>query len=261
MWAKSFSGMITISFLRPLMNTLVVLPTYNEKENILRLLQELMELPVAVDALIIDDNSPDGTAGSVEERYRDDPRIQIIRREKKLGLGTAYSTGFRHALFRGYERVITMDADFSHQPRFIPDFLKVSEDFDFLIGSRYVPGGDTLNWSAARKFISRTANFMAHHILGLKPRDCTSGFRLYHKATLNILEFETIRADGYSYLVEILYRASMQGLRIGEVPIVFVEREQGTSKISRKEIWKALGTIVRLRRNPQWEKKEVPVKA
>src|SRR5438477_3719424 len=105
------------------MNTLVVLPTYNEKENILRLLQELMELPVAVDALIIDDNSPDGTATAVEESYRDNPRVQIIRREKKLGLGTAYSAGFRHALFRGYERVITMDADFSHQPRFIPDLL------------------------------------------------------------------------------------------------------------------------------------------
>ena len=133
-------------------------------------------------------------------------------------------------------------------------------DYDMVIGSRYVPGGDTVNWSAMRKCISRTANFMAHHFLGLKPKDCTSGFRLYHNKTLKNLDFETIRADGYSYLVEILHRASTGGLRIAEIPIIFVERAEGTSKISRKEIWKALHTILRLRRNPSWQKKEMALK-
>src|SRR5438105_3166039 len=128
------------------MNTLVVLPTYNEKENILKLLQELLELPVPVDALVIDDNSPDGTAESVARHFGNNPRVDVIRREKKLGLGTAYSTGFREALFRGYERVVTMDADFSHQPRFVTELIKVSPEYDMVIGSRYVPGGDTVNW-------------------------------------------------------------------------------------------------------------------
>lgn len=229
------------------MKTLVLIPTYNERENIIPLVKAIIDLPVPVDVLVIDDGSPDGTAAAVDDQFGGQHRVQVLRRAKKLGLGTAYSAGFRHALDQGYDAAITMDADFSHNPVHIPEIIRTSKDADLVIGSRYVPGGATQNWSWIRILISRIANSMAHVVLSLQPSDCTSGFRLYQNRALQELDFETVVAEGYSYLVEILFRAAKRNLRVAESPIIFVERRAGKSKISRTEIFKAIQTILRLR--------------
>jgi dolichol-phosphate mannosyltransferase len=229
------------------MKTLVLIPTYNERENIVPLVTAILELPDPLDVLVIDDGSPDGTAAAIEDQFKAERRVQLLRRPKKLGLGTAYSAGFRHAFEHGYDAAITMDADFSHNPSHIPEIIRSSKNADIVIGSRYVPGGATQNWSWIRILISRIANLMAHIVLSLQPSDCTSGFRLYQNRALQELDFETVMAEGYSYLVEILFRAAKRNLRVAETPIIFVERRAGKSKISRAEIFKAIQTIFRLR--------------
>jgi dolichol-phosphate mannosyltransferase len=229
------------------MKTLVLIPTYNERENIIPLVKTILDLPDSVDVLVIDDGSPDGTAAAIDEQYGGEHRVQVLRRPKKLGLGTAYSAGFRQAIDQGYDAAITMDADFSHNPAHIPEIIRTSKTADVVIGSRYVPGGATQNWSWIRIFISRIANLMAHMVLSLQPSDCTSGFRLYQNRALKELDFETVMAEGYSYLVEILFRAAKRNLTVAETPIIFVERRAGKSKISRAEIFKAIQTIFRLR--------------
>jgi dolichol-phosphate mannosyltransferase len=228
------------------MNTLVIIPTYNERENIAELIEKILQLAENFHVLVIDDNSPDGTAQVVEGLGHAD-RVHLLIRPKKLGLGTAYSAGFEHALEKGYGKAATMDADFSHDPSDIPRLAEASGSADLVIGSRYIKGGRTVNWGIFRKILSRVANFLAHDFLSLKPADCTSGFRLYQTDLLRRLEFQSIRADGYSYLVEILMMASWQKARVAEVPIVFVERRRGKSKISRGEIFKAIRTMLRLR--------------
>lgn len=232
------------------MSTLVLLPTYNERENILELIGQILALASALEILVIDDNSPDGTAQAVEQSFGGESRVHLLKRPGKLGLGTAYSAGFQYAIEKGYTSVISMDADFSHDPKFIPELIGAMSNFDMVIGSRYVPGGATVNWGLLRKVISRTANLVAHLILSMKQADCTSGYRLYRAELLEKIEYESILADGYSYLIEILYRASRRDCRIGETPIVFVERRHGKSKISRKEIFKAIKTVLRLRLHP-----------
>lgn len=243
------------------MSTLVLLPTYNERENILELIGQVLALPSGVELLVIDDNSPDGTAQAVEESYGGESRVHLLKRPGKLGLGTAYSAGFQYAIRQGYKSVISMDADFSHDPKFIPDLIAAMSNFDMVIGSRYVPGGATVNWGLVRKIISRTANLVAHVILSMKQADCTSGYRLYRSVLLESIGYESIIADGYSYLIEILYRASRQGCKIGETPIVFVERRHGQSKISRKEIFKAIKTVLRLRFHPAVKPNQAAAKA
>lgn len=242
------------------MSTLVLLPTYNERENISELIRQTLALSSGVEILVVDDNSPDGTADAVEQAFGNESRVHLLRRSGKLGLGTAYSAGFRYAIEHEYEKVISMDGDFSHDPRFIPDLIRVSEQFDLVIGSRYVPGGGTENWGLFRKVISRTANLTAHVILSMKQADCTSGYRLYRVELLKRLDFDSVIADGYSYLIEILCRASRQNSKIGETPILFVERRHGKSKISRKEILKAVQTIFRLRFHPQVSAKSAVVR-
>jgi dolichol-phosphate mannosyltransferase len=229
------------------MKTLVLIPTYNERENIIPLVQTILDLAEPIDVLVIDDASPDGTAKAIDDQFAGQRRVQVLRRPKKLGLGTAYSAGFRHTIEQGYDAAITMDADFSHNPAHIPELIQSSKNADLVIGSRYVPGGATQNWTWIRIFISRVANLMAHMVLSLQPSDCTSGFRLYQNRALQELDFETVMAEGYSYLVEILFRAAKRNLRVTETPIIFVERRAGKSKISRSEIFKAIQTIFRLR--------------
>src|SRR5262245_3986966 len=229
------------------MKTLVLIPTYNERENIVPLVQTILALAEPIDVLVIDDGSPDGTADAIDDKFKGQPRVRVLRRPKKLGLGTAYSAGFRYAIDQGYDAAITMDADFSHNPIHIPELIQASKAADVVIGSRYVPGGATENWGWIRIFISRVANLMAHMVLSLQPSDCTSGFRLYQNHALQDLDFETVMAEGYSYLVEILFRAAKRNLRVAETPIIFVERRAGKSKISRSEIFKAIQTIFRLR--------------
>ena len=229
------------------MKTLVLVPTYNERDNVVPLITQILDLQTSVDLLVIDDASPDGTADVVQQNFGEHPRVHLLKRSGKLGLGTAYAAGFHYAFENDYEAAITMDADFSHNPRYIPELIRASAQADMVIGSRYVEGGATENWGWLRIWISRIANLMAHSLLSLQPADCTSGYRLYHCRALHELDFEGVVAEGYSYLVEILYRAESRNLRIVEIPITFIERRAGKSKISRKEIFKAIQTILRLR--------------
>jgi glycosyltransferase involved in cell wall biosynthesis len=229
-------------------DTFVVIPTYNEADNIDELLTAILALPVAVGAVVVDDGSPDGT-GALADGWaaRHPDRVHVIHRPGKMGLGTAYIAGFRHALDTlNAARVMTMDADFSHNPRYIPDMIALSAHKDVVIGSRYVPGGGTLNWPASRVWLSRIANWVTHPVLGLKARDTTAGFRLYHRAVLESIPLDTIFSSGYSFLVEMLYLCQERGWEIGEVPILFEDRRKGTTKISRQEIWRAQYTVWRL---------------
>jgi len=224
----------------------VVLPTYNERENLPSLVRAILALPEPVSVLVVDDNSPDGTGLIADGLASECERVSVIHRRGKLGLGTAYVAGFRALLSSGADLVLTMDADFSHHPRYIPAMLDRSRQFDVVIGSRYVPGGGTRSWGLHRQLLSRTANAVARTALGLQPHDCTAGFRCYHRRVLEAIPLGAIVAEGYSFLVEMLYRIQASGYRIGEVPIIFEDRRDGTSKISRMEILKAMRTVARL---------------
>lgn len=228
------------------MRTLVVLPTYNEAENLELLLPELLALPIEV--CVVDDNSPDGTGQIAQAWAEREKRVHVIRRPGKLGLGTAYVAGFRYALEHGYDGVLTMDADFSHHPRYIPALLDAAQSADLVIGSRYVPGGE-VRYPFHRRFLSKTANLVARTALGLRARDCTAGFRLYRTEVLQYVPIDTIRSNGYSFLVEMLNEVQRRGFRVCEVPIIFEDRVRGASKISSKEIVRAVGTVGRLMLN------------
>lgn len=232
------------------MNTLVIIPTFNERENIVRLVTEILGLKENLHVLVVDDNSPDKTADTLLAAFPSDDRVQLLKRERKLGLGTAYSAGFRYSLEKGYAMAISMDADFSHDPKYLPEMIQASAQNDIVIGSRYIPGGKTVNWGLSRKLLSRSANLLAHHFISLKPADCTSGLRLFHAEILSRLDFESVVADGYSYHLEVLKRASDQNMKVGEIPITFTDRLHGKSKVSSIEIFKALQTLIRLRFSP-----------
>lgn len=228
------------------MPTFVVLPTYNEIENLQQLVPQLLDLPVNLNVLVVDDNSPDGTGALAEQFAAQHPgRVQVIHRPGKLGLGTAYLAGYRHAFAQGADFILTMDADFSHHPSYIPAMVALSASADLVIGSRYVPGGG-MDSPITRRLLSRVANSIAHLALGLKARDVTAGFRLYRRAVLESVPLDRIFSSGYSFLVEMLYLIERRGWRVGEVPINFHDRTRGQSKISRNEIYKALYTVARL---------------
>ncbi|MEE2674744.1 MAG: polyprenol monophosphomannose synthase [Myxococcota bacterium] len=234
--------------------SLVILPTYDEAENVLPLAAEILEVAPDVDVLVVDDNSPDGTADLVADRMATESRLHLLRREAKLGLGTAYLAGFRYALDRGYDQVFTMDADFSHPPRYIPQMLEAMERYDVVIGSRYVPGGGIENWPLYRLLLSRFANFYARFLLRLTVRDCTAGFRCYSAEVLETVEPFRIRASGYSFLEEMAFRVCRCGFEVGEIAIVFENRRAGSSKIDSLEIyraaWHVLATALRPPRLP-----------
>jgi dolichol-phosphate mannosyltransferase len=223
-----------------------IVPTYNEIENLEPLVQQLLGLNVGLGVIVVDDNSPDGTGAVADRLAAEHAEVQVIHRPGKLGLGTAYRAGFKLALQQGIPRVLTMDADFSHQPRFIPAMLARCEDYDLVIGSRYVRGGGTQYCTAWRILLSRGANLFAKVMLGLQAYDCTAGFRCYRREVLERIDLDGILSEGYSFLIEMLYRVQQAGFRVGEVPILFVNRRHGTSKISRREIARAMGTVVRL---------------
>lgn len=229
------------------MSTIVVLPTYNEAENLARLIPQLLDLPCSLNILVVDDDSPDGT-GELADRFAAQypSRVEVIHRAGKLGLGTAYLAGFRRALERGADNVLTMDADFSHDPRYIPELLTHQADADLVIGSRYVAGGGAVDSPLTRRLISRVANFAAHFMLGLKARDVTAGFRLYRRAVLESIPLDRIFSSGYSFLTEMLFLVEQRGWRVTEAPILFRDRTHGQSKISQDEIFKALYTVARL---------------
>jgi dolichol-phosphate mannosyltransferase len=228
------------------MTPYVVVPTYNEKENIPELVGRLLALPVGAHVIVVDDNSPDGTGRIADELAAAQPRVHVLHRPRKLGLGTAYVAGFAHALAAGAELVITMDADFSHDPSYIPNLVALAGRVDVAIGSRYVPDGGVRNWGWHRRLLSWGANTFARGVLGLAARDCTAGFRCYRRAVLQSVQPERLRSNGYSFLVEMLFECQRRHFTIGESPIVFVNRQRGASKISRSEISKAMLTVLRL---------------
>lgn len=227
-------------------NAVLVLPTYNERENLRALIAAILALPVRIQVIIVDDNSPDGTGLLADELASSRDDIHVIHRAGKLGLGTAYTAGFRQALAMGADLILTMDADFSHDPAYLPALVEASQRYDLVIGSRYVPGGGVRLWGADRKLLSWGANTLAHVVLGLHARDCTAGFRCYRRAVLEAIDLDAIRANGYSYLIEMLYNCQELGFSVGEIPIIFVDRRLGQSKISRSEIFKAGRTVLRL---------------
>ena len=230
------------------MQVTVIIPTYNEQENIETLVTQLLALPTPAHVTAVDDNSPDGT-GAIADRLaaESNGRVQVIHRPGKLGLGTAYIAGFKHALVEGADLICTMDADFSHNPSYIPAMVdKIGQGHDLVIGSRYVPGGGTSGCTFDRELLSWGANAFARTMLGLHAHDTTAGFRCYRREVLASLDLDEIKASGYSFLIEMLYRVQRRGWRVGEVPIIFENRRLGTSKISRDEIIKAMGTVLRL---------------
>lgn len=226
--------------------TAVIIPTYNESENLEGLVRLVLALPLELEVIVVDDNSPDGTGQIADRLAAEDERVQVVHRPGKLGLGTAYIAGFRQALSHGAERIITMDADFSHHPRYIPALVAHSDGAQVVIGSRYVQGGGTRYCSLKRRLLSRVANGFARLMLRLRARDCTAGFRCYRRQALEAVDLDAILSDGYSFLVEILYQCQRQGCDIGELPIIFEDRRHGMSKIARQEILKAIHTVLRL---------------
>jgi dolichol-phosphate mannosyltransferase len=229
------------------MKPVVIVPTYNERDNIDILLDDLLSLPVNLSVINVDDNSPDGTGEASDAwaaRYPD--RVQVVHRAGKLGLGTAYLAGFKHAFESDFDRIMTMDADFSHHPRYIPAMIDLSRERDLVIGSRYVPGGGTLHCTWKRKMLSQGANTFAKVMLGLRAKDCTAGFRCYRREVLQAIDLDSIRSNGYSFLIEMIFYVQRRNFSIGEVPIIFEDRRRGASKISRNEVIRALQTVQRL---------------
>jgi dolichol-phosphate mannosyltransferase len=226
----------------------VILPTYNEAENLQRIAAAILEhLPPSRRILIVDDNSPDGTGEIAARLAASDDSISVLHRDQKQGLGPAYLAGFRVALDAGAERVIEMDADFSHDPAYLPRLIEATERADLAIGSRYVPGGGITDWGPTRRFISRGGSTYARLALGLPIRDLTGGFKCFRRIVLETIDLDTIEARGYAFQVETTYRAIKCGFRVVEVPIVFKDRTEGTSKMSKSIVAEAMWRVPAMR--------------
>jgi dolichol-phosphate mannosyltransferase len=228
---------------------LVIVPTYNERENITPLLDRLLGLPFGLHVLIVDDGSPDGTGQVVRERMTSEPRLHLIEREGKQGLGSAYRAGFRYALDQGAEFVFEMDADFSHDPDSIGEFLKHAQQADVVLGSRYLNGVTVVNWPIQRLILSYLANRYTRLVTGLPVHDATGGFKCFRRRALEAIRLDKVRSDGYSFQIEMSFKCWRKGFRIVEIPIVFVDRRAGTSKMNRRIVWEAAWMVWRLRFN------------
>ena len=227
---------------------LVVIPTYNEASNLPTLVPQVLAQDPRLEVLVVDDNSPDGTGPLAEALAGGNPRVHVLHRESKLGLGTAYITGFRWALERGYDYVFEMDADFSHDPAHLPEFLRAAAGADLVLGSRYLGGKVTVvNWPIGRLMLSYWANVYARWVTGLKIWDLTGGFKCFHRRVLEALDLSEVRSNGYAFQIEMSVRAWRNGFRLAEVPIVFVDRTVGQSKMNRKIVREAIWVVPRLR--------------
>lgn len=226
---------------------LIVIPTYNEFENITEMIPRLLGLPIGAHVLVVDDSSPDGTAGAVLA-HRDSGRVHLLSREKKSGLGQAYVAGFRWALERPeYDPVVQMDADFSHNPDMVPELLDELREYDLVLGSRYSNGVNVVNWPLHRLMLSWLANRYSKFITGLPVDDATGGFKAFRRSSLEKLDLDSIRSDGYSFQIEVTYKLFKAGCSLSEVPIVFIDRHSGTSKMSRSIVWEAAWMVWHIR--------------
>jgi dolichol-phosphate mannosyltransferase len=229
-------------------SALVIVPTYNERENVPRLVPLILAQDERIDVLIIDDASPDGTGAVADEIAAASDRVHVIHREGKLGLGTAYLAGFRWGLERGYDCLLEMDADFSHDPAHLGSFLEAIEDYDLVLGSRYLGGRVTvINWPITRLLLSYFANSYARLVTGLPVADATGGFKCFRRSVLAQLDLHRVRSEGYAFQIEMSFRAWRKGFRIGEIPIVFVDRSQGESKMSKRIVREAVWRVWSLR--------------
>ncbi len=230
------------------MSVLVVIPTYNERENIAELIPAVLKLPIQAEILVVDDASPDGTAEEVYLWQRRVPgRVHLLQRPAKLGLGSAYCAGFQWALQRGYEVVVQMDADFSHNPADVPRLVAALQEADVAIGSRYISGVNVVNWPMGRLLLSWLANRYTRCVTGMPVADATSGFKAFWARVLRHLRWERIRSNGYAFQIEVSYRLWRLGCRIVEVPIIFVDRRSGMSKLNRGIVYEAAWMVWRLR--------------
>ena len=229
------------------MKALVIIPTYNEHQNVVPLLERVFAQGLPVEVLIVDDNSPDGTGEIADRAAAADPRVHVMHRPAKQGLGSAYVAGFRYALDRDYEAVFEMDADFSHNPDSLPEFLRELEEADLVLGSRYLYGVTVVNWPLSRLILSYAANVYSRVITGMRYKDLTGGFKCFRRRVLESIDWERVRSDGYSFQIEITFKAFRKGFRIKEIPILFVDRRAGESKMNRKIVWEAAWMVWRLR--------------
>jgi dolichol-phosphate mannosyltransferase len=229
------------------MRILVIIPTYNERENIEKLIPAVLAQGKSIEVLVVDDNSPDGTGGIVKGIRAVEPRVHLIERQGKLGLGSAYIAGFRFALENGYDIVFEMDADFSHHPRYIKRFLRAARKNDLIIGSRYVKGVNVINWPLMRLVLSTGASVYTRLITGMPLRDPTSGYKCIGRAVLEKLDLDKIDSDGYSFQIEVNYKAWRMGFKVVEIPIIFVDRNRGSSKMNKKIVFEAIYMVWWLR--------------
>lgn len=229
------------------MKTLIIIPTYNELENLPRLLPVVLSKDSTINILIVDDNSPDGTASFVEGEMKKDNRIHIIKRPSKQGLGTAYIAGFKFALQNQFDLIFEMDADFSHDPNEIPKFLEEIKKSDVVLGSRYITGVNVINWPMRRLLLSWFANFYTRVITGMSVHDATGGFKCFRKEVLQAIDLDKVTSNGYAFQIEMTFKAWKKGFRIKEIPIIFMDRVKGKSKMSKKIVWEAVFMVWKLR--------------
>ena len=229
------------------MKALVIIPTYNERENIEAMVPAVLEKDPSLDILIVDDNSPDGTGRIADSMSQADQRIFVLHRQSKAGLGTAYISGFKFALEKKYDLVFEMDCDFSHDPKYIPDFLRAAQEADLVLGSRYISGVNVVNWPISRLLLSYYANVYSRIVTGLPVRDATGGFKCFRRQVLESIDLDRVKSNGYSFQIEMSFRAWKRGFRIKEIPIVFEDRKVGQSKMSKSIVREAIWMVWRLR--------------
>lgn len=231
--------------------TAICIPTYNERENLPSLIEEILATTDA-DLIVVDDDSPDGTGRVADVLAQSETRLSVIHRTRKEGLGRAYIEGFRRALSSGYDMIFQMDADFSHQPRYLPEMMAALRNADVVVGSRYVSKGGIEHWGIARRVVSRASNFYARRVLSMSLRDATAGFAGFRRGVLEAIDLENIRSEGYAFQIELKYRAHQRGFTIIEVPIVFFDRVAGASKMSKRTIAQAMLRVLELRLRRRW---------
>lgn len=227
--------------------TIICLPTYNEADNLENMIDAIMEVVPDAHVLVIDDNSPDGTGGIADGRAASDERVHVLHRTAKEGLGRAYIAGFQWALSRDYELIFQMDCDFSHQPKYLLDFLREAANVDLVLGCRYIEGGGTEGWAWHRRFLSRGGNTYARAILGLPFKDLTGGFKCWNRRVLDALPLSEIQSNGYVFQIEMTWRATRLGFSVGEVPIIFPDRVAGESKMNGGIVTEAMKNVIKLR--------------